>query len=368
MYFWVTLFRTEISHIYIFKRIGISIIIRGENLKKLIGTIFIALLIVAAVFISGCAAPEEETEANVTEITFGYQPSTHQIAYMTAKEKGFWADNLAPFGIEEINENQFPTGAPEMQAMLSGHIDVAYVGAAPFVKARSEGLDAKIVAAVQTQGSDLVLRPDIEYESPEDLKGLKLATFPPGTIQDTLLRDWLKDNGVDPEEDVSIAPMGPGDAITAISAGQIDGVFLPHPAPSIIEAEGNGRTVVSSGQMQDEHACCVLVVSGDLIENNPELVQEIVNTHVEATEYNQQNTDEAAEIFADKIGWEVELVQESVAEWDGEWVSDPNQILNSTVDYAQVQHDLGYIETPLTSEDLFDLSFFETLNMSATEE
>lgn len=337
-------------------------------MKKLIGTIFITLLMVAAVFISGCAAPEEETAENVTEITFGYQPSTHQIAYMTAKEKGFWAENLAPFGIEEVNEKQFPTGAPEMQAMLSGHIDVAYVGAAPFVKARSEGLDAKIVAAVQIQGSDLVLRPEIEYEGPEDVKGLKLATFPPGTIQDTLLRDWLRNNGIDPEEDVSIAPMGPGDAITAISAGQVDGVFLPHPAPSIIESEGNGRSVVSSGQMQDEHACCVLVVSGELIGDNPELVQEIVRTHVESTEYNKQNTDEAAEIFAEKIGWDVELVQKSVAEWDGEWISDPNQIVNSTVDYAQIQYELEYIDQPLTAEDLFDLSFFEAVNMTAMQE
>ena len=304
-------------------------------MRKLTGTILVALLMVAAVFLSGCAAPEEEEIAeNVTEITFGYQPSTHQIAYMTAMEKGFWAENLKPFGIKEISENQFPTGAPEMQAMLAGDIDVAYVGAAPVISALDSGLDAKIVAGVQIQGSNLVLRPEIEYMCPEDVKGLKIATFPPGTIQDTLLRDWLRNNDIDPDEDVEIASMGPGDAITAISAGRVDGVFLPHPAPAIIEAEGNGRSVVSSGEMQEDHACCVLVVSGELIRENPELVEEIVRTHVEATEYNKQNIDEAAEIFAQKTGWDVELIQKSIAEWDGEWISDPNLIVNSTVDYT----------------------------------
>jgi len=78
-------------------------------LRKLTGTILLALLMVAAVFLSGFAAPEEaEIAENVTEITFGYQPRTHQIAYMTAMDKGLWAENLKPFGIEEISENQFP--------------------------------------------------------------------------------------------------------------------------------------------------------------------------------------------------------------------------------------------------------------------
>ena len=59
-------------------------------------------------------------------------------------------------------------------------IDVAYVGAAPVIAALANGLDAKIVAAVQIQGSDLVLKTDLPYESPEDLRGLTIATFPAG--------------------------------------------------------------------------------------------------------------------------------------------------------------------------------------------
>jgi len=76
------------------------------------------------------------------------------------------------------------------------------------------------------------------------------------------LRTWLKDNNIDPEVDLDILAMGPGDAITAISAGQVDAVFLPHPAPTIIEIEGNGVSVLASVEISPDHACCVLVVSG----------------------------------------------------------------------------------------------------------
>jgi NitT/TauT family transport system substrate-binding protein len=311
------------------------------------------IIIIGFILLSGC------TDKAPSELRFGYQPSTHQIAYMTAKEKGWWANDLKPFGIEKITENEFPTGAPEMQSMLAGHLDVAYVGAAPVIAALAHGLDAKIVAGVQIQGSNLVLRPEIPYNGPEDLKGLKIATFPPGTIQDTLLKDWLKKNGIDPDKDVEILGMGPGDAITAISAGKVDGVFVPHPGPAIIESEGNGRSVMASGDMLPGHACCVLVVSGKLIREQPELVEQIVKTHINATEYNIAHVDEAAEIFAQKTGWDVEQVNKSLSEWDGTWISDPNLIIDSTVNYAQVQYDLGYIDKPLGKDEIFDVRFYE---------
>ncbi|AKB15742.1 ABC-type nitrate/sulfonate/bicarbonate transport systems, periplasmic component [Methanosarcina thermophila CHTI-55] len=241
---------------------------------KKIGIFTLILLLLASIFVSGCASDD------LTELNIGYQPSTHQIAYMTAAEKGWWQEDLAPYGIEKINEYQFPTGAPEMQAMMSGDLDVAYVGAAPVVAALSEGLDAKIVTPVQINGSSLVLRPEHEYESPEDLKGLTIATFPPGTIQDTLLKNWLRENGLDAEKDVRILGMTPGDAVTAISAKRVDAVFLPHPSPTVIEREGNGRTIVQSGEMEANHSCCVLVVSGKLIREHPEIVEQIVRTHI----------------------------------------------------------------------------------------
>ena len=319
--------------------------------------LILALLLVVSIFVSGCA----DNKDKITEINFGYQPSTHQIAYMTAYEKGWWQEDLAPYGIEKINENQFPTGAPEMQYMMTGRLDVAYVGAAPAITALSQGLDAKIVEPVQINGSSLVLSTEkaSQYKSPEDLKGLTIATFPTGTIQDTLLREWLKENGLDPEKDVEIKGMTPGDAITSISAGQVDAVFLPHPSPSIIEKEGNGRTIVQSGEMSPNHACCVLLVSGKLIREHPDLVEQIVKTHIKATEYNTEHIDEAAQIYSNKTGTDLETVQASLNEWDGAWITDPALIENSTVDYARIQYELGYIQKPLTKEEIFDTSFYE---------
>lgn len=324
-------------------------------MRPITGILLAVALVTAFIFVAGCTGTNT---GDVTNLRIGYQPSTHQTAHFTAMEKGWWQDDLADLGVTKVTDYQFGTGAPEMQAMLSGDLDVAYVGSAPFIAAVSTGLDARIVAAVQTQGSDLVLRNEVPYSTPADLVGKKIGTFPPGTIQDTILRTWLEENGVDPAS-VTIVAMDPGAATTAISAGQVDGVFLPHPSPSIIVAEGTGRTVVQSGEMLKDHACCVLVASGSLIREHPEIVEQIVKTHINATEYNLEHPDEAASIYSGKTGQNVETVKASFRDWDGTWVADPKVITTSVVEYTNLQYELGYITKPLSQDDLFDLSFYE---------
>jgi len=315
----------------------------------------IALILILA----GCIQPSDTTTATLKDLRIGYQPSTHQMAEITAMEKGWWQQDLAPLGVVNVSDKVFPSGPPEMAAMQAGELDVAYVGAAPVLTALATGLDAKIVAGVNTQGSDLVVRNGINYTGPQSLRGLSIGTFPAGSIQDTVLRDWLKKNNINPDTDVSIKGMTPGDAVTAIIAGKIDAIFLPTPSPSTVVNQGKGTIVIHSGEMYPNHTCCVLVVSGKLIREHPEIVRQIIRTNDKAVAWNEQNLDEAAAIFANKTGADLADVKASLKEWDGSWVSDPNIIVSPVLDYATIQYNLGYIKAPLTKDQIFDLSFYQ---------
>jgi len=340
---------------------------RMKSMKIMaIALIAIALLLITA----GCMQPSGTTSTSTTavpatssaplkQLVIGYQPSTHQMAEITAMDKGWFQQDLAPLGVVNVTDRVFPTGAPEMQAMLAGDLDVAYVGAAPVLSAISTGLDAKIVAGVNTQGSDLVVRNDLNYTGPQSLKGLTIATYQAGTIQDTILRNWLMQNNITPDKDVTIKGMNGGDAVTAIAAGKVDAVFLPTPSPSTVVNLGKGKIVVHSGEMYPNHTCCVLVVSGKLIREHPEIVRQIIKTNDRAVAYNEQNIDEAAAIFSNRTGTKLEDVKASLKEWDGNWASDPNIIINPVLDYARIQYNSGIIKKPLTKDDLFDLSFYQ---------
>ncbi|WP_321504699.1 ABC transporter substrate-binding protein [uncultured Methanoregula sp.] len=335
---------------------------------KMMKVTAIALIAIALILLTaGCTQPAatpgtttpSTTVAPIKELRIGYQPSTHQMAEITAMQKGWWQQDLAPLGVQNVSDKLFPTGAPEMQAMLAGDIDVAYVGAAPVLSAVATGLDAKIIAGVNTQGSDLVVRNNLDYKGPQSLKGLTIATFQAGTIQDTILRNWLQQNNLSPDKDVFIKGMNGGDAVTAITAGKVDAIFLPTPSPSTVVNQGSGKIVVHSGEMYPNHTCCVLVVSGKLIREHPEIVKQILATNDKAVAYNLQNPEEAAQIYATKTGAKLDDVKASLKEWDGNWASDPNIIIAPVLDYAKIQNDLGYIKKPLTQADLFDLSFYK---------
>ena len=327
----------------------------------LFGSLF---LIAGLVFLCGCTGTQEPSTAEQKVVSgkavlnIGYQPSTHQMAFMTAYSKGMFNETLTPLGVKEIKTYNFPTGAPEMQAMLAGDLDFAYVGAAPFVTAVATGLDGKIIGAVQTQGSSLVLKTGLEYTTPADLKGLTIATFPAGTIQDTILRTWLKEQGVDPEKDLKIVAMGPGDATTAIMAGKVDAVFLPAPSPTTVEEAGAGKIIVQSGEMSPNHACCVLVAGGKMIREHPDIVSEVLRTSQLATEFNNNNWEEAAGYMNQMTSMDKSVILKSLEEWDGSWVSDPNIIVESVSSYANDQAALGYIKTQVTKDDLIDTSFW----------
>lgn len=322
-------------------------------MRKLIFPFIIAAMIISL----GCISTPQKPE-NVTTLRIGYQPSTHHMAEFVASEKGWWLGDLRRFGVNEVKEFEFPSGPPEMQAMLAGDLDVAYVGVAPPITAISQGLNAKIVAGVSINGSNLVFRPGLAYNGPQSLIGKSIGTFPPGSIQDITLRKWLRENGVNASE-VRIIPMGPGDAVSAISAARVDGVFLPHPAPAIIELEGKGRSVVASGEMWPNASANCILVSGKMISGHRDLVEQIIKTHINATDYATAHPMEAARIYSNRTHQDLRTIEYSLQTWDGRWITDPKVEIPSVMVYAQVNYELNYTPKMLTENELFDTSIYD---------
>ncbi|HWQ21008.1 MAG TPA: ABC transporter substrate-binding protein, partial [Methanotrichaceae archaeon] len=126
----------------------------------------------------------------------------------------------------------------------------------------------------------------------------------------------------------------------------------------MLELDGSGRKVISSGQMWPGHACCSLAVSGRLIRMKPDLVAQIVRTHIKATDYVNSHQEEAAEIYSNATGQDLEMVRRSIDEWGGTWTSDPGPQVSSTLDYAGMCLDLNYTSAVMNDRDIFDYEFY----------
>ena len=320
--------------------------------------VVIAILVSGVVYSSLISKPQTELET----LRIGYQPSWHHTSEFVIVEKG-WIQQVTGL---DVKESEFPTGPPEMEAFIAGELDIAYVGAAPPIPALAKGMKAKIVASANTEGSALALIPDFEYTGPTSLRGAKLAAYPPGSIQDTVLKHWLIENDLEPGTDIKILAMGPRELTEALRANALDGIFTPEPMPFIAEVEGYGKIVADSSDMWPHHPCCVLLISEDLIMNHRELAKQILALHIIAQEYvvNPDNKDEVSRIIAEKLGLSEEVVDKFPGSTSFE--TDPHnpEWLDGIDQMAQVHYELGYTETVdgelilLNAPDIIDFEIY----------
>ncbi|MDO8726888.1 MAG: ABC transporter substrate-binding protein [Candidatus Methanoperedens sp.] len=315
------------------------------KIKLIISIIFIGL------FFAGIGCVEKTSTIN--EVRVGYQPSTHHIAEFIGMQKGWFAQET---GVN-FTDKEFIGGASEMEAMMAGELDMAYVGAVPAINAIEKGLKAKIVASANNEGSALVMRKDFNYTKPEDLIGKKIATLQPPSIQDTVFRVWLLDNDIKPE-DVDIKYMSGAEMLTSLSSGAIDGLISPEPGPTQAVMKGIGKIVLNSSDMW-MHPCCVVVFSDEFIENNPDLVQKVVNTHVRAMNYIATDESETINISANKLKISPDVIKTSLDSGRTKYNPDPRLIEAGIKRFTDDLISIKVLTRQMNSSELFDFTFYD---------
>ena len=312
---------------------------------------FVLSIILIGLFFAGIGCVEKTSTIN--EVRVGYQPSTHHIAEFIGMQKGWFAQET---GVN-FTDKEFIGGASEMEAMMAGELDMAYVGAVPAINAIEKGLKAKIVASANNEGSALVMRNDFNYTKPSDLMGKKIATLQPPSIQDTVFRVWLLDSGIKPE-DVEIKYMSGAEMLTSLSSGAIDGFIWAEPGPTQAEMKGIGKIVLNSSDMW-MHPCCVVVFSDELIENNPDLVQKVVNTHAKAMDFIETNENETITISADKLKISPDVLRKSLDSGRTKYNADPRLIERGIMRFSDDLIAIKVLTRQMNTSELFDFTFYD---------
>jgi len=185
-------------------------------------------------------------------------------------------------------------GASSLQvdAVLSGNVMFASPGTPTALQAIRQGANLKIVAAIANNQIAAVIsnkalaKVGVASNAPiadriRALKGLTVGTNPVGATYYQMLRGYLKQYGLDPDNDVRLVGIADSSAlITGIEQGRFDAIVS---ASGVVE-EAIGRnsgTLWFSGARgdipgQDVTMVCVIVTRADTIEKQPELVKAYV--------------------------------------------------------------------------------------------
>ncbi|MCY3693179.1 MAG: ABC transporter substrate-binding protein, partial [Chloroflexi bacterium] len=203
----------------------------------------------------------------------------------------------------------FPVGRA-MQALRDGDVDFVAGPAHPTLSAFPGWEGAKLLAALsQHTFWLLVMRSDLEV-APGDvnaIRGLRIGAAPG---PDAALRRLLAEAGVDPEADVSLAPVPGSDAAgvsfgihaaQALRDGAIDGFWANAMGAEVAVQSGIGKVVLDPRRglgpaAARDYTFAALVTTERLIEESPDMAEGAVRAVVAAQRALRADPSRAVEV------------------------------------------------------------------------
>jgi sulfonate transport system substrate-binding protein len=202
------------------------------------------------------------------------------VAY--ARAAGLLEQEFQPDGIK-VEWDFFKLAGPAInEAFANKLLDVSLLGDQAAIAGKAGGLDTKIVLATGVRGvTYIVVPPDAPIHSLQDLKGKRVALFR-GTAIQLAANRILEANGLS-EKDLKVVNMDGLAAQAALASRDIDALFTIGSGALQNQDQGIGR-ILYSGKGDDKVIgyASGLVVDGNFLKQNPEIVQRIVNVLVKA--------------------------------------------------------------------------------------
>ena len=139
-----------------------------------------------------------------------------------------------------------------MTAVISGEADIGFMGAEASIYAYQEGATDPVVnfaQLTQRAGNFLVAREEMPDFKWEDLKGRKVLGGRKGGMPEMVFEYILKQNGLDPQKDLSIDQSIDFGATAAAFTGDDSADFTVEfePSATALEKQGAGYVVASLG-------------------------------------------------------------------------------------------------------------------------
>ena len=230
---------------------------------------------------------------NEEPIVMGYSSWAGWWPWAIAEAEGLFEAN----GVN-VNLIWFDGYLESMQALASGQLDANCQTLNDTISFAGEAVNGEVAVVVNdnSAGNDkVIVAPEIN--TVEDLVGKSVA-LEEGVVGDFLLTLALEDAGLS-REDVTIENLETGAAAAAFAAGQTDGFagWVPF-WETALSREGSKELTSSAdfpGAIPD-----LLVVTQILIDEQPEVVQALVNTWFDILAFIDDNQERAYEIMADR--------------------------------------------------------------------
>ena len=190
-----------------------------------------------------------------------------------------------------------------MTAVISGEADIGFMGAEASIYAYQEGATDPVVnfaQLTQRAGNFLVAREEMPDFKWEDLKGRKVLGGRKGGMPEMVFEYILKQNGLDPQKDLSIDQSIDFGATAAAFTGDDSADFTVEfePSATALEKQGAGYVVASLGVDSGYVPYTSYSARTSYMEKNPDIMQKFTDALQKGMDFVQSHTpEEIAEII-----------------------------------------------------------------------
>src|SRR5579872_5576303 len=182
-------------------------------------------------------------------------------------------------------------GWPEIkESLMSGRIQAGYMLAPLVMDLADKGIPMKIVSLGHRSGAVIMVRSDSSYQHFRQLTGKRIAVPSRFAVDFLFLRRMLAQENMR-IEDVQIVEMAPPDMPAALYANAVDAYCTGEPFGAAAQSAGYARPLRMTRDEWPKYICCVLTVREELIQQNPAMVQDLVNQILGAGHWLDQGPD-----------------------------------------------------------------------------
>jgi NitT/TauT family transport system substrate-binding protein len=283
-------------------------------------------------------------------IVVGYLPSSHHSAL-------FVADAMDMYKKEGLKVQLVPfrTGSEMIDAANKNQIDIGFCGITPVTSAIDKNSTVKIVAAVNEDGTGIVVSNNSNIKNASDLEGKKILEPATGGVQDVLFRYMLMENNIS-SSSINLSQLDVPLMQGAINSGKADGYIAWEPYVTQAALTGNDTVLEYSSDIWKDHPCCVIFATKKMMTQKPDQLRAFLKVHVEATDYVNNHPNETAMMVSKKLGTNYNVELDSLQHV--KFIALPTDDFdNNLMKMVSIQQQLGYVKNNLTLNEIVNYNF-----------
>lgn len=248
-----------------------------------------AIAVCAATLMSPAVMAQEK-------VTIAMSSGVNQVPTLVAEAQGYFKGEGLDVELKPVGR-----GSVAIEAVSGGSVQFAESAHTTFFSAIDKGLPL-VGVAVAARGyyGKLIASPaNADLKTFADFKGKRIGTQV-GTGMHMVLQMLLEEEGLT-EDDFVISNIRVNDMPAAMATGDtFDAVLGWEPGMQRIVQAGKGVEVITAHQIEEMAKITypfILSAPRDYVDDNPEVVQGVVNAYAKAHKFVRENPDEAVAIY-----------------------------------------------------------------------